>query len=61
MLNRLLMEWSVIHTVGYVSVLAGRELLVYSIRDIRSILVSDELLCSSIPYDMEHVLVQSVG
>ena len=49
-----------IHTVGYVSVLAGRELLVYSIWDIRSILVGDELSCSAISYDMEHVLVQSM-
>ena len=32
------------------------KLLVYSIRGIRSILVGDQLLCSVIPYGMEHVL-----
>ena len=30
------------------------KLLVYSIRGIRNILVGDQLLCSVIPYDMEH-------
>ena len=49
-----------IHTMGYVSVLAGRELLVYSIRGIWSIMVGDGLSYSVTPYDMEHVLVQSM-
>ena len=50
-----------IHTVDYVSVLTGREVTrIFHKRHPEHLGLGDELSCSAIPYDMVHVLVQSM-